>query len=325
MTARMRSVFGWFRRLPVFGSPRSGSRERFSRVPSTLDALERRQVLSTTTLAQVAILPSQTTTIAPPTPFVAVTAVPTTLVASPSIATVTAASVPNPPTVQVTATSGQTVVLSAVVGSSTADPDTAFVQSVYEKVLLRPGSAAEVAGWDAALASGMSPKDMVGGLVGTAESRTVEVDQLYAKYLHRGPDPRTADWVNAMVSGASLEQVAEGILDSPEYQTAHQDPSLFVRDLYIDVLGRQGTAPELAAWQTKLAQGMDRGTVVASFVESNEATDNAIDSFYHDFLNRAPETGAVAAWAQVAETPGNSNVDAAIGILSSREFIKNSI
>ena len=315
MTARMRSVKEWFRRLQVLGSPRSRSRlrERLTRVPSILDSLERREVLSTSTLAQVVIVPGQATPVAPPTPFVAVTAVPTGSVASLIVA-------PN-----ATVPAGQPVLLSPVVGSSMSDPDTAFVQSVYQHVLVRPGSSAEVAGWDAALASGMTPKGMVAGLVGTVESRTIEVDQIYVKYLHRGPDQHASDWVNALVSGSSLEQVAQGILDSPEYQTAHKDPDHLVRDLYIDVLGRQGSATEVASWETKMAQGLDRGSVAAGFVQSDEATDEAIDSFYHDFLNRAPESGAVESWAQVAEAPGNSNTDSAIGILSSKEFIRNSI
>ena len=76
-------MMGWFRRLQVLGSTRSRSRERLSRVPSILDSLESRQVLSTSTLSQVVIVPGQAMPVVPPTPYVSVTALPSALVASP--------------------------------------------------------------------------------------------------------------------------------------------------------------------------------------------------------------------------------------------------
>ena len=204
--------------------------------------------------------------------------------------------------------------------SPSSDPDTAYVQSLYKAVLGRTGGNDEVAGWVKELNAGMTRQQVAAGFVNSPEHRRDQVDAYYEEFLHRAPDPTSAAWVDDLLAGASEESVVEGILDSPEYQTAHQDSSLFVTDLYIDVLGRQGGATELSGWQAALTKGTSRQQVVADFVQSTEAIDQIVESFYTAFLHRQREAVTSDSWVTLLEQPDGSATDVATGILSSPEF-----
>ena len=114
----------------------------------------------------------------------------------------------------------------------------------------------------------------------------------YQEFLHRAARPGLGRLGQRAAGRASpRRRWPRAILDSPEYQSAHQDPALFVHDLYLDVLGRQGESAGVAGWKAALASGVSRQAVVADFVESNEAIDQIVDSFYAAFLHRQPEPG----------------------------------
>lgn len=204
--------------------------------------------------------------------------------------------------------------------SPNPDPNAAFVQSLYHSVLGRSGADSEVATWVVKLEAGMNRQQVALGFVNSLEHRQDQVITYYQEFLHRAPDPTSVNWVGALLSGVPEEQVVEGFLDSPEYQAEHQDSTLFIHDLYLDVLGRGGEPAGVADWQAVLASGVSRDAVAAAFVHSPEAIEQLVESDYAAFLHRPREQGTSEIWVTMLEEPDGSATDVATGILASPEF-----
>ena len=215
------------------------------------------------------------------------------------------------------------VVLNSAALASPANPDAGFVQSLYGDVLGRAGTTNEVAAWVAEMNSGLTPQAVAQGFVNSIEHREDEVNILYEEFLHRAPDAIADNWVNALLSGVPDQSVAEAILNSPEFQEAHPDTTDFVQTLYHDVLGRTAGSDEVAGWETALASGETRQSVVASVVGSPEAIDQAVDSFYEDFLGRGRDLPTSNSWVNRLAA-GDSTSDVAVGVLSSVEYLQDS-
>ena len=81
----------------------------------------------------------------------------------------------------------------------------------------------------------------------------------------------------------------------------------------------------MASWQASLAKGETRQQVAANFVESPEAVDEAVNQLYGELLGRSPELGARGYWGNILREANGSSSAVAIGILSSPEFIRDSI
>jgi ubiquitin len=209
--------------------------------------------------------------------------------------------------------------------SPDSDPNTAYVQSLYHAVLGRSGADSEVATWLVRFDDGMTREQVAVGFVNSLEHRQDQVNSYYEEFLHRAPDPTSIFWVNALQSGVSEEKVVESILDMPEYQAKHQDSTLFIHDLYLDVLGRQGEPTGLAGWQAVLASGATRQAIVADFVQSTEAIDQMVESFYTAFLHRQREPVTSDGWVTMLEQPDGSASDLATGILASPEFFRDAV
>jgi Ice-binding-like/MBG domain (YGX type)/Domain of unknown function (DUF4214) len=202
-----------------------------------------------------------------------------------------------------------------------SDANTAYVNSLYLAVLGRTGAASEVDTWLVKMDDGMTDQEVALGFVNSPEHRQNQVTTYYEEFLHRAPDPASVVWVNDLLDGVSEETVVEGFLDSPEYQAAHQDSTLFIDDLYLDVLGRVGEPTGVASWQAALASGATRTAVVAGFVESLEADDQIVQSFYSAFLRRQREPGTTSnGWVNMLEATNGSATSVAVGILSDPEF-----
>ncbi len=213
------------------------------------------------------------------------------------------------------------VIPDAFSATPSVDANTAYVQSLYKAVLGRVGSNGEVDSWLVRMNSGLDKPGVAFNFVNSPEHRTDQVDAYYEEFLHRAADPASAVWVKALMAGVSEESIAEAILDSPEYQAAHQDPSLFIQGLYVDVLGRQGDSGGLAGWQAALTSGTSREAIVADFVESAEADNQMVTSFYAAFLHRPREAGTPSTlWVAILEEPNGSATTVAVDILSSPEF-----
>ena len=222
--------------------------------------------------------------------------------------------VPYSPVAPVAVTFG----LPASAGTDPADPR--FVASLYRSVLGRVGGAEEVQGWMALIGSGMTRGQVTAGFVNSPEHRQDQVAGYYRDFLHRGTDPSSSFWVDELLAGVSEQRVARSILDSPEYQAAHADPSSLIRDLYLDVLGRQGEPEGVARWGQLVGAGMTRTELVARFVGSPEAVDQIIDSNYAAFLHRQPDPSSID-WRTMIRSGVGTPAEVAAEILASPEYL----
>jgi hypothetical protein len=210
--------------------------------------------------------------------------------------------------------------------SPSGDANTAYVQSLYQAVLGRVGASFEVNGWLARMNSGMSDRDVAGYFENSREHRQDQVQAYYEDFLHRAPDGTSVGWVNAMIAGASEETITKAFLDSTEYQTAHQDSTTFIDDLYLDVLGRDGDPAGIAHWQAALSSGVSRQTIVADFVESPEADTQIVVSNYAAFLRRQPEQEEnQEGWINRLQAQNASATDVAVDFLASTEFEQDAV
>ena len=119
-------------------------------------------------------------------------------------------------------------------------------------------------------------------------------------------------WQDVHVRGASLQQIAAAIIDSPEAAQAmgRADDDAFVAGLYQSVLGRTAPSAESAFWTDLLADGVDRATVALGFVNSAEKLASSLDvdfnhsdvavltRMYHAMFGRAPDEGGLNFWLE---------------------------
>ena len=133
------------------------------------------------------------------------------------------------------------------------------------------------------------------GILFSNESLGQIVDSLYIRFLGRNSDAGgRAAWINQLQQGASLESVEAGFLTSPEY-LGHIDTD-FVQSLYINLLGRTGSAAELAGWNNNI-QTLGLVGIANGFLSSAEYRGDNVRVDYVSFLNRTPSATEVSNFA----------------------------
>src|SRR5207237_4594788 len=98
-----------------------------------------------------------------------------------------------------------------------------WVKGMYQDLLGRTPSQAEVDGWVKALAAGESTTDIAFGFAASAEREGQRVTADYQQYLGRSPSAaEVAGWVSAFESGTKTnEDVVAGFVGSVEYFKKH--------------------------------------------------------------------------------------------------------
>src|SRR5262249_5701530 len=204
--------------------------------------------------------------------------------------------------------------VNTIAGPDTADRDAAFagltpqerfIQALYLDELGRPGSKSELDGWVNTLnAPGMSPATVAAGIQHSPEARDHLVRSWYWAFLGRqAAGGEELGWVSLLQSGQSEEQVLCQILGDRQHEFYDRAQTLvgsgsadqrYLRALYQVLLGRSGTAAEVAAWVQALpsvgAQGVAQG-----FLSSTEYRTDLAGSYYNALLHRPPDP-ALADW-----------------------------
>ena len=106
------------------------------------------------------------------------------------------------------------------------------------------------------------------------DAKGASMARLYTAALDRQPDQAGMKfYVEAAANGASLEQVATGFINSPEFKTAYGSSTTaveYVNLLYRNVLGREGEPDGVAFHVARLEGGATREQVLLGFSESPE-------------------------------------------------------
>lgn len=90
------------------------------------------------------------------------------------------------------------------------------------------------------------------------------IRDLYVQILGREADQGLQDWLDYINQGHSFQEVYEGFIHSPEGRRH------YVQELYHHLLGREGSADEVADWVDRLANGMSQEDVYKGFTGSEE-------------------------------------------------------
>ena len=177
-----------------------------------------------------------------------------------------------------------------------------FVKTLYEALLNRTPSAAEVKGYVDALTAGKSRSEIFGIFVGSEEfgkvctadtivpgtvnwkgldmsnkvsasaSAIAFCTRLYKNVLNRDPDEEgLKNWSTILTNGnQTAAQVAAGFFSSAEYLSQKKSNRDFAIDLYHTMMDREPDASGLQNWVDNMGKGMKRSTVFNGFCTSPE-------------------------------------------------------
>ena len=108
------------------------------------------------------------------------------------------------------------------------------------------------------------------------------VARLYSAAFDREPLPQGLNfWIDSLEQGQSLEQIASKFRQSPEFNEKYGalGDGEFIRQLYRNILGREGAEAGIAFWQSKLAAGNSQALVLRQFSQSPENRRKTDDLF----------------------------------------------
>jgi hypothetical protein len=181
--------------------------------------------------------------------------------------------------------------------SNPLSPARSFVQALYNEVLGRTGQIAELDGW-VGLLNSQGQHAVASGILRSSEALGRIVDAFYLRLLGRASDPSgRAGWISFLQSGNTEEQLETLFLTSPEY-ISHIDTD-YVQSLYLNILGRTGSAGELAAWYSNI-QSLGLLGIANAFVTSPENRLNTVRGYFQTFLHRTPTDSELAVVNSVA-------------------------
>ena len=141
------------------------------------------------------------------------------------------------------------------------------------------------------------------------ENYSDSVARLYTAGLGREPEQGGFEfWMAEYTAGRwDLPSMATFFTQSPEFAESYGDLTNdgFIRQLYRNVLAREGESGGITFWNQQMALGMDRGTVLLRFAESPENITNSgtVEPELGPF-----NAGRLGPWtcAQPAADPGNA-------------------
>ncbi len=162
-----------------------------------------------------------------------------------------------------------------------------------------------------------------------------EAARLYQAALGRAPDVSGLEyWTAQLDSGAlSVTGEAAGFMISTEFTTKYGTSitnDAFVQQLYLNVLHRTADAGGENYWDTQLANGLSRASVLVDFSESFENASNTMSTIgdatlsetyrlYQAAFDRTPDTGGLSFWFGQMEQ-GIAAVNVAASFIASSEF-----
>src|SRR5262249_50065065 len=125
-----------------------------------------------------------------------------------------------------------------------------WIRGMYQDLLGRTPSQAEVDNWLLALAEGATPQQVAYGFAASPEREAIRVNNDYMTYLGRTASAAEVQgWVNAFEHGYSNENVIAGFVGSPEYfQRYGSAARAWLSQAYLDILHRQADDAAFASW-----------------------------------------------------------------------------
>jgi hypothetical protein len=246
-----------------------------------------------------------TTTVAPTT----TTEEPTTTTTTTTVAPTTLTVAPTTPTTTVNST-----------GNSST-----FISNLYQGILDRPSSDAEIELWNNGLNNSLSAADVAYGFIMNEEfanrntSNEEFVAILYRSLLGREPDANGYNnWVNHLSSGGSRQEVLDGFIYSTEFESLCNDSGIspyghasvagdsseeLIVLFFQGVLERNPNQAELDNWAISLKEGSLSGSDIAfgfifsdEFMSRNPTPEEFVTKLYRVLFDREPDAQGFSDW-----------------------------
>ncbi len=200
--------------------------------------------------------------------------------------------------------------------------DYAWMCKLYQDVLGRPGSDAEIVFYGEAIRNGVGHEQIVPIFQNSVEYRTRGINQLYQELLGRPADSGGLSYWLAATAGpnGTLETVRVALLSSAEYfQNSGGTNAGFISALYQDLFARAPAPAEITYWEGRLNAGASRRAVVVGFTESTESRSLDIRALYETYLRRSPEPGGLDFWLRFL-AGGGTRKQIQFALLASQEY-----
>ena len=206
-------------------------------------------------------------------------------------------------------------------GAHNPDVSTAEVNGLYRTILGRAPTAAELSTVLGFLKNGTPVPSVASALLHSAEYDADFVTSDYRIFLGINPPAAAVNaWVQMIQQqGLTAEQVAFDFMTTPEFNALHPGNPSFIQALYVDLLGRQASASEVAAWNSVLASGTTRAQAVKGLLASPFAAAREVEGLYSVFLNRPADPGGLAFWVAAVQA-GTPLASVAAEIAGTAEF-----
>jgi streptogramin lyase len=204
----------------------------------------------------------------------------------------------------------------------TGTPEVRFVSQVYLDLLHRPAEPAGLASWTGALSQGALRADIVQGIEGSPEYRTVVVKDLYTRFLHRSVDlSGMSTFTTFLANGGTVEQVETALTGSAEYFQVQGGGTNdgFLDALYRDALTRTVDLSGRSSFDQALNHGVPLTQVGAAVIGSDEFRQDLVQSFYQRFLHRQGETVGLQGWTGALRA-GSRDEQVIAAIVGSSEY-----
>ena len=191
-----------------------------------------------------------------------------------------------------------------------------FVERAYHDLLSRVPDPSGLASFSSALDSNsLTHEQVADAITGGDEFHGDEIQQQYQALLNHGADSIGFNtWLNALRSGATVEQLQANLAGSSDYYMNRGGSTNdgFLTALYPDFLGRPITFLERTNDDAALASGESRTDLAASIVASREFDQHLVNGWYPEFLHRPADPGSAIYVNELQSSVRNEQVIAQI-------------
>ncbi|CAK9086093.1 HHIP-like protein 1 [Durusdinium trenchii] len=171
------------------------------------------------------------------------------------------------------------------------------VAALYNDILSRTPSDAEIDYWKTHLFNGVSREIIAQGFLQSSEHLRSFVIDTYTSFLNRVPaESEVSYWLGHLHKGLTQSEAIAYFLISNEYRAAYPDDTAFVNSLYEKLYTRTGDSENVAGWVSSLSSGMSRRGVVTIILNEIEYQSSIVKDAYQRFLNRTAAPSEIQWW-----------------------------
>ncbi|MCU0703224.1 MAG: DUF4214 domain-containing protein [Fimbriiglobus sp.] len=189
----------------------------------------------------------------------------------------------------------------------------AWVQFMYQRVLGRAPSAADLNFWVNALAAGTTNRATITfQMVYSIEGSEKWVRDLYTATAPGGvsvPDTaslKAAAW--EFRRGTRTQKLAADLINAGgDYTKSHFESNL-IKTVYNDLLGRAPSAADSTAWLSAFEGGLTQPTFVLTVLQSTEYRRRVVAGYFQQLFDRTPPNSDIDGMVAFLNTGGNRTV-----------------